>query len=101
MPVLLVGAGYAVESVWRAARSRDWRTLAVAAVSVAALAVAVGIDTVEFSVAPMHNTVGTYLGRQGDMAGAAEEFGKAVADNPDDLSSRYNLGLASARTRAV
>jgi tetratricopeptide (TPR) repeat protein len=28
------------------------------------------------------------------MAGAAEEFLMAVRENPDDLSSRYNLGLA-------
>ncbi|MFH1864665.1 MAG: glycosyltransferase family 39 protein, partial [Candidatus Eisenbacteria bacterium] len=94
VPVLLVGAGYAVVSIWRAVRSRDLRTLAVAAVTVAVLAVAVGIDTIEFSVAAMHNAVGMYFGRQGDMAGAAEEFEKAVNENPDDLSARYNLGLA-------
>jgi hypothetical protein len=94
VPVLLVGAGYAVEAIWRAVRSRDLRTLAVAAVTVALLAVAVGIDTIEFSVAAMHNAVGMYFGRQGDMAGAAEEFEKAVNENPDDLSARYNLGLA-------
>ena len=27
VPVLLVGAGFAVESLWRAARGKDWRTL--------------------------------------------------------------------------
>ncbi len=94
VPVLLVGTGYAVESIWRAVRARDLRTLAVAVVAVGVLAVAVGIDTIEFSVGPMHNAVGMYLGRQGDMAGAALEFEKAVVENPDDLSSRYNLGLA-------
>jgi len=92
--VLLVGAGFAVESLWRAARGKDWRTLAVAAISITLLSVAVGIDTIEFSFAAMHNAVGAIRGRQGDMAGAAEDFGKAVEANPDDLSSRHNLGLA-------
>jgi len=94
VPVLLVGAGFAVESLWRAARGRDWRALAVAAISIAVLSVAVGIDTIEFSFAAMHNTVGAFRGRQGDMAGAAEDFGKAVEASPDDLSARHNLGLA-------
>ena len=92
--VLLVGAGFAVESLWRAARGRDWRTITVAAVSVAVLAVAVGADTIEFSFAAMHNAVGNILGRQGDMEGAAREFEKALAESPSDLSSRHNLGLA-------
>ncbi|MFH1690919.1 MAG: tetratricopeptide repeat protein [Candidatus Eisenbacteria bacterium] len=94
VPVLLVGAGYAVESLWRAVLVKDLRTLAVAAVTVGVLAVSVGVDTIEFGVAAMHNAVGMYLGRQGDMAGAAEEFEKAVKENPDDLSARHNLGLA-------
>ena len=94
VPVLLVGAGFAVEALWRAARGKDWRTLAVAATSIAVLSVAVGIDTIEFSFAAMHNAVGTIRGRQGDMAGAAEDFGKAIEANPDDLSARHNLGLA-------
>jgi hypothetical protein len=92
--VLLVGAGYAVESLWLAARGRDVRTLAVTALCVVALALAVNVDTIEFGFASMHNAVGAYLGRSGDMAGAAEEFLMAVRENPDDLSSRYNLGLA-------
>ncbi len=92
--VLLVGAGFAVESLWRAARGRDWRTLAVAAVAIAVLGVAVGIDTIEFSFGAMHNAVGSILGRQGDMEGAAREFARALAESPSDLSSRYNFGLA-------
>jgi len=92
--VLLVGAGFAVESLWRAACSKDWRTLAVAAIAIAVLGVAVGIDTIEFSFGPMHNAVGSILGRQGDMEGAAREFEAALAESPGDLSSRYNFGLA-------
>ncbi|MCK4679863.1 tetratricopeptide repeat protein, partial [bacterium] len=92
--VLLVGAGFAVESLWRAARCKDWRALAVAAIAIAVLGVAVGIDTIEFSFGAMHNAVGSILGRQGDMEGAAREFEKALAETPSDLSSRYNLGLA-------
>jgi 4-amino-4-deoxy-L-arabinose transferase-like glycosyltransferase len=64
VPVLLVGAGFAVESLWRAARGKDWRTLAVAAISIALLSAAVGIDTIEFSFAAMHNAVGTIRGRR-------------------------------------
>jgi hypothetical protein len=92
--VLLVGAGFAVESLWRAARRRDFRTLAITVLCIAVLALAVNVDTIEFGFASMYNAVGAYLGRSGDMAGAAEEFRKAVEENPDDLSSRYNLGLA-------
>jgi len=92
--VLLVGAGYSIDALWRALRGRDLRTLAAAMVTVAILAVVIGTDTIEFNIAAMHNAVGTVLGRQGDMEGAAEEFSKAVIENPDDLSSRYNLGLA-------
>jgi len=92
--VLLVGAGFAVESLWRAACSKDWRTLAVAAIAIAVLGVAVGIDTIEFNFGPMHNAVGSILGRQGDMEGAAREFEAALAESPGDLSSRYNFGLA-------
>ena len=94
VPVLFVGAGYAVDALWRAVRGRDLRTLAVAMVAIAVLAVAVGADTIEFGFEAMHNAVGAFLGRQGDMAGAAEAFGKAVSENQDDLSARYNLGLA-------
>ena len=94
VPVLLIGAGFAVESLWRAARGRDWRSIMVAAVSIAVLSVAVGIDTIEFSFAAMHNAVGTIRGRQGDMTGAVEDFRKAVEANPNDLSARHNLGLA-------
>jgi len=95
VPVLLVGAGHAVVSLWAAARQRAWRTLAVAAAVVAALAAAVGVDTVEFDFAPMHNAVGTVLARQDDLGAAAAAFEKALAENPDDLSSRYNLGRAT------
>jgi 4-amino-4-deoxy-L-arabinose transferase-like glycosyltransferase len=92
--VLLVGAGYAVTVLWAALRSRDFRTLSVVLLCVAVIAVAVGRDTIEFGFASMYNAVGGYLGRTGDMAGAAEQFRKAVKENPEDLSSRYNLGLA-------
>jgi len=93
-PVLLVGAGFAVVELWRAVLSREWRTLAAAAVVIAALGVAVGIETIEFSFAPMHNAVGGILGERGDMEGAVVEFERALELRPTDLSSRYNLGLA-------
>jgi 4-amino-4-deoxy-L-arabinose transferase-like glycosyltransferase len=91
---LFVGAGYAVVALWRAVRGKDLRTIAVAVICVAVLAALISVDTIEFGFAAMHNAVGAYLGRQGDMEGAASEFGAAVVENPDDLSARYNLGLA-------
>jgi tetratricopeptide (TPR) repeat protein len=51
---------------------------------------------VEFGFAPMHNAVGTILGGRGDYEGAAEAFSKAVAEDPGNISARYNLGLALA-----
>ena len=92
--VLLVGAGYAVTALFDSLRNRDWRALTGGAVVVAVLAVAVNINTIEFGFAQMHNSVGAVLGRRGDMEGAADEFRKAVYENPLDLSARYNLGLA-------
>ncbi|MCD4690598.1 tetratricopeptide repeat protein, partial [bacterium] len=43
---------------------------------------------------PMHNTLGAVLGSRGDMEGAAREFTAALDESPNDLSARYNLGLA-------
>ncbi|MBN2564197.1 MAG: glycosyltransferase family 39 protein, partial [Candidatus Eisenbacteria bacterium] len=94
VPVLLVGAGYSVDWLWLRARARRWRSLAIACVCLAVLAVGVNVHMIEFGFAQMYNSVGSILGTRGDMEGAAAEFEKAVGANPDDLSSRYNLGLA-------
>jgi 4-amino-4-deoxy-L-arabinose transferase-like glycosyltransferase len=95
-PVLLASAGFAVTELWALARGRRWRPLAVAAVALAALAAGVNAPMVEFGFAPMHNAVGTILGGRGDYEGAAEAFSKAVAEDPGNISARYNLGLALA-----
>ena len=94
VPVLLVGAGYALDALWRGLRTRAWRRVAFGAAAVGVLAIAVNVNVIEFGFSQMHNSVGAILGRRGDMKGAAREFGKAVLENPRDLSSRYNLGLA-------
>jgi 4-amino-4-deoxy-L-arabinose transferase-like glycosyltransferase len=93
-PVLLVGAGYAAVSLWDTLRARQWRSLVTCLIIVALLALAVGVNTIEFSFAAMHNAVGSVLGRRGDMEGAATEFASALALNSGDISSRYNFGLA-------
>jgi 4-amino-4-deoxy-L-arabinose transferase-like glycosyltransferase len=97
--VLLVGAGLACVELWDMARGRRWRPLALSAVSVAALAALVNVHMIEFGFAQMHNTVGAILGERGDLAGAAGEFEKALAENPEDLSARHNLGLALLELR--
>jgi tetratricopeptide (TPR) repeat protein len=91
---LLVGAGCAVSRIADAVRGRAWRTLAAIVAAVAILAVAVNVDTIEFGYHQMHNTVGAILGSRGDMEGAADAFGRALAENPADLSARRNLGVA-------
>jgi tetratricopeptide (TPR) repeat protein len=91
---LLVGAGFAVSRIIDALRDRAWRTLAPILAAVAILAVAVNVDTIEFGYSQMHNTVGAILGGRGDMAGAADAFAQALAENPLDLSARRNLGVA-------
>jgi len=91
---LLVGAGSAVIRIADAVRTRAWRTLAAILACVAILAVAVNVDTIEFGYSQMHNTVGAILGSRGDMEGAADAFGRALAENPADLSARRNLGVA-------
>ncbi len=91
---LLIGTGYAVGRIADAVRGRAWRTLAVILASVAILAVAVNVDTIEFGYSQMHNTVGAILGSRGDMEGAADAFARALAENPLDLSAQRNLGVA-------
>jgi tetratricopeptide (TPR) repeat protein len=91
---LLVGAGCAVGRIADAVRGRAWRTLAAIGGAVAILAIAVNVDTIEFGYHQMHNTVGAILGSRGDIEGAAEAFGRALAENPADLSARRNLGVA-------
>jgi 4-amino-4-deoxy-L-arabinose transferase-like glycosyltransferase len=91
---LLPGAGYALNELVEFVRGRAWRQAAWLSVSVAALAVLVNVDVIEFSTSQMHNTLGAILARRGDLSGAAAEFSAALDDNPADLSARRNLGLA-------
>jgi tetratricopeptide (TPR) repeat protein len=97
--VLLPAAGCAVVELIRRAVERQRGALVASLLLLAALAVGVNVDLVEFGPAPMHNTVGAILGEQGDMVGAAESFARAVAADPEDISSRYNLGVALMRLR--
>ena len=94
VPVLLVGAGFAITVLVETVRERNWRTLALAAAGLAVVAVVVNVRIVEMGFAHMHNTVGALLGERGDTEAAATEFRKALEDNPRDLSARYNLGTA-------
>lgn len=97
-PVLLVGAGFALTEMWDRLHARRWRSLAGAAAVAAALAMAVNAPMVEFGFAQMHNTVGAILGSRGDFRGAASEFGKAIEEDPGNVSAHYNLGVALAET---
>jgi tetratricopeptide (TPR) repeat protein len=94
VPVLLAGAGYGANWMWRTLRQADWRRLAVGGACIAALAAGINVNTIEFGFAQMHNSVGSILGSRGDMEAAVRQFEMAVEEDPDDLSSRYNLGLA-------
>jgi MYXO-CTERM domain-containing protein len=98
VPVLLVGAGFALTQAWDWMRARRWRSLGGAAVAVAVLAVAVNVRMVEFGFAQMHNTVGAILGSRGDYEGAAAEFSKALEEDPTNVSAHYNLGVALSET---
>jgi len=96
---LLPAAGAAIAELFRVARARETRRLVVSLVVLVALAVAVNVDLVEFTIAPMYNTVGAILGGRGDMEGAASAFARAIEEDPRDLSSRYNLGRALMELR--
>jgi len=93
VPVLLLGAGYAVVAIVEAASRRDWVWLARAGLAVAGLAVLVNVSVVEIGFSQMHNRVGAILGERGDIEGAVREFEAALTVNARDLSARYNLGV--------
>jgi len=92
--VLLPGAGLAVVECLALLGQRRFRAFAGFAVALAILAAAVNVRTIEFGFAQMRNAYGALLGQQGNMEAAAKEFAKALEENPDDLSARYNLGVA-------
>lgn len=94
VPILLVGAGFAVEWFADVVRRRAWRMVGATAAVLIVLAAGVNVRTIEYGAGPMHNTLGAILGSRGDMDGAAEEFAKAVSVTPNDVTARYNLGLA-------
>jgi tetratricopeptide (TPR) repeat protein len=98
VPVLIVGAGFALTELWDRARSRRWRSLSGAALALAGLAVLVNVHMIEFGFAQMHNTVGAILGSRGDYEGAAAEFSKAIEEDPANVSAHYNLGMALRET---
>ena len=66
VPVLLVGAGFALTEMWDWVSARRWRPLVGAALLLAALAALVNVRMIEFGFAQMHNTIGAILGSRGD-----------------------------------
>jgi tetratricopeptide (TPR) repeat protein len=94
VPVLLVGAGFAVTEIVSMFRKRSWKPLVAAGILLFLLTAGVNVDILEFGSAQMHNTLGAILGSQGDFEAAAAEFELALDENPRDLSARYNAGLA-------
>jgi MYXO-CTERM domain-containing protein len=98
VPVLLVGAGFALTEMWDWVSARRWRPLVGAVLLLAALAALVNVRMIEFGFAQMHNTVGAILGSRGDYEGAAAEFSKALEEDPANVSAHYNLGVALSET---
>ncbi len=96
---LIPAAGFALVEFWRLARERRVGALISGLATLAVLAVVVNADLVEFTTAPMHNTVGAILGQRGDMEEAVDAFRKAIEEDPRDISSRYNLGRALMNLR--
>ncbi len=94
VPVLLVGAGFAVTEIISMVRKRSWKALVAAGILLALLTAGINVDILEFGNAQMHNTLGAILGSRGDFEAAAAEFELALDENPRDLSARYNAGLA-------
>lgn len=95
--VLLIGAGFALVRIWEDALRRRWRRLMAPLAAVAVMAGLVNLALIDFGFAQMHNTVGAILGSRGDTEGAAAHFVEALAENPADLSARYNLGVAELK----
>jgi len=89
LPLAATGAGIVVllsAATWREARHwRDSRALFEHALSV---------TSGNYFV---HNNLGNLLAREGDLPGAAAQFGQALAIRPDFTEALNNLGSVAAR----
>ena len=93
VPVLLVGAGFALTEMWDRVRAKQWGSLVVIAIVLGGLASAVNVHMMDVGFAHMHNRVATILAQRGDCRGATRELARALEQDPGSLEARYNLGL--------
>ncbi len=100
VPVLIIGAAYAVFEVVRRVRERDWRSLVVPAVALVVLGFIVntnfyGVDRGK-GFAQSHYRLGIIYGDRGDNDRAIAEYRRSVAIDPLYPKSYLNLGALLA-----
>lgn len=105
VPVLIIGAAYGVTELWRMARERSWRALAVAGAAIAVLLVLVNGNPYKVdrnkSFAQPHFRLGIIYGERGDIGRAIREYGRSIELDPNYPKSHMNMGaLLSGEGRA-
>jgi len=96
VPVLIIGAAYGVTELWRMARERSWRTLAIAGAAIAVLLVVVNGNPYRVdrnkSFAQPHFRLGIIYGERGDIGRAIREYGRSIELDPNYPKSHMNMG---------
>jgi len=100
VPVLIIGAAYAVFEIARRVRERDWRSLVIPAVALVVLGLIVntnfyGVDRGK-GFAQSHYRLGIIYGDRGDNDRAIEEYRRSISIDPFYPKSYLNIGALLA-----
>lgn len=100
VPVLVIGACYALAELWRFLSARRWLALFLALIAVAGLGVLVNANLYRVDrskgFAQPHYRLGIIFGERGQTDRAIAEYRKAIEIDPDYVKSYANLGALLA-----
>lgn len=98
VPVFILAAMQGCVTLWQLARARRWRRLAIGGVLVAVLGVVLNHPILETNWAYQDFRHAYALYVEGDLVGAEQWYLRALAVDPDDLSSNKNLAILYMQT---
>ncbi len=104
IPVIIVFSSVGALWLWDRGRSRQWRSLAIGLLAVAAVAVFINIDFYGSHVgdrAQTHNTLGLAHASAGEHARAVAEFHRAVELSPGYAKAYNNMGISLERLGSI